>query len=132
MSNIQTKPSDTSIQDGDVNASLSTIIPEENYPIFKDNKDTLKENPLLFARIAQLSFLLNHGDPSFPIKCRKCGNEFTRSSEPKKNMVRFVCKSKNNKGCTVTCQCHDLKSYLMDLYNHDRLMIIKSKNPKAL
>jgi len=111
---------------------LRVIYPEENNlvnynPIFDKKQFQLKKHPLMFAGVLNLSFVMNYSDSSFPIKCRKCGNGFTRSPEGN-NRYRFKCKSKaaKDKKCSCSCQAYDLKSYLIDLYNHDVVKIIKS------
>ena len=53
---------------------------------------------------------MNYSNSSFPIKCRKCGNGFTRSPEGN-NRYRFKCKSKAAKDKKCNCSCQACKGF---------------------
>eukprot|EP00833_Pecoramyces_ruminatium_P013694 jgi/Orpsp1_1/1187726/evm.model.d7180000059693.2 len=78
------------------------------------------EKALQFVGVIHLSFILNGKRQNAesnrcPIRCRKCGGTFTKTSD-----ARLICNNKKKRGimCNNSCAFGALKAYLMDLYNH--------------
>ncbi len=88
----------------------------------------LKTNhPLMFSTAAHLSFVIpsNWKDPfKCPILCAKCKHPFTRSIEADKTKVKLACTGKNSGNCNVTATMDNLKAFLMDLVDHQKLFVI--------
>eukprot|EP00833_Pecoramyces_ruminatium_P001433 jgi/Orpsp1_1/1175465/evm.model.c7180000054005.1 len=87
------------------------------------------EEALQFAGVVHLSFILNgrrkttEGNKC-PIRCRKCKGTFTKT-----NHARLISNNKK-KGiiCNNSCAFSALKTYLIDLFNHDIIEISKGSN----
>jgi len=63
------------------------------------------------------SFILSGKNQStdgrpIPIRCRRCGGTFTKTSE-----TRLTCINKKKKRCNNGCHFTYLKAYLIDLYD---------------
>jgi len=93
-----------------------------------------KDNPLLFANGAHLSFILSgknsEGNSDCPIRCRKCNRPFTRDT----TSMKFTCtgKNKSDNRCGCTIGMTSFKAYLIDLLYHKRLYILKEDNNESL
>ena len=57
-----------------------------------------------------------------PIRCRRCGGTFTKTSE-----TRLICINKKKKKCNNGCPFTSLKAYLIDLYDHGIVSLNENK-----
>ncbi|KAG4101379.1 hypothetical protein H8356DRAFT_1383328 [Neocallimastix lanati (nom. inval.)] len=85
------------------------------------------EEVLSYAGVYHLSFILSGKNQSadgrpIPIRCRRCGGIFTKTSH-----TRLYCSNKRKK-CNNSCTFSALKAYLIDLYNHKIVSLSKGND----
>ncbi|ORY27147.1 hypothetical protein LY90DRAFT_513533 [Neocallimastix californiae] len=81
--------------------------------------------------VYHLSFILSGksqstDSPPIPIRCRRCGGTFTKTSH-----TRLYCSNKR-KNCSNSCTFSAPKAYLIDLYNHKIVSLSKGKDDVPL